>query len=242
MQEIDYVILFVICSGMYRSASTWSYNIIRTILSNKQTLFSEFNQLTESLYNEKINDYDNILLKCHNLDDFAQSLIKNDSAKLVHTYREPLAAISSGLQTFKFLKFDEIIDMVKIGLDIMEFGKKFESALNINYDEITSNSINIVKKISTHLGYDLKNQDIQNIDLQFKLNKIKTRNKHLSKSSKDVRDIKGLIYDKNTLFFKNHILDNIIEWGEFLSNEQKETAISRLQPFVDESGSLRTGY
>lgn len=223
---------------MFRSASTWSFNICKSILSNKQTLFSEFNLAKQTIYDEKISSYDNVLLKCHNIDDFGRSLIENNSVKVVHTYREPLAAIASGLQAFN-LKFDDIVGKVKIGLELMEFERKFDNALIINYDEIINNSINVIKKISTHLGYDLKNQDIQNIDSQFTKEKIQTITKHISKSSKDVIDVGFSIYDKNTLFHKNHILNNIIDWREFLTIEQKERAISNLQPFVDESGSLR---
>tara|TARA_B110000438_G_scaffold36324_1_gene36078 strand:+ start:2815 stop:3852 length:1038 start_codon:yes stop_codon:yes gene_type:complete len=231
-------ILFVLCTGMFRSASTWSFNICKTILSNKQTLCSEFNQSVQTVYSEKVNSYDNILLKCHNIDGFGMSLIKNNSVKVIHTYREPLAAISSGLQTFKDLEFENIIVQVKIGLELMEVIRKCDNVLTINYDEIINNPKNVIKKISTHLGYDLKNEDIQNINSQFKKDKIKKITKYISKNNKNVIDIGFSMYDKNTLFHKNHVLNNIIEWKEFLSNEQKQKAIASLQPFVDKTGSI----
>jgi len=222
---------------MFRSASTWSFNICKSILCNKQTLFSEYNESIKTIYDEKISNYDSVLLKCHNVDDFGRSLIENNSIKVIHTYREPLAAIASALQAFN-IKFDVILGMVRAGLELMVFGRKFDNVLIINYDEIINNPINVIKKISTHLGYDLKSQDIHDMDSQFKKEKIKTLTKHISKSSKDVIDAGFSIYDKNTLFHKNHIPNNTVEWREFLSNEQKEKAISYLQPFVDGSGSL----
>jgi len=100
---------------MFRSGSTWSFNIVKSIMKKSNPgapIFSEYNEDVKKVLNEKIEKYDNIVIKCHNLDKFGKSLISHHSVKIIYTYRNPLEAITSGMQVFN-QKLDDVIITIK---------------------------------------------------------------------------------------------------------------------------------
>src|SRR5262245_66379173 len=81
----------VLISGMFRSGSTWSFNIARELLQMRfgpkgvYTLASEDARASIAAREQRRA----VVMKGHVLDDFGRNLIRTAQAKVVHTVRNP---------------------------------------------------------------------------------------------------------------------------------------------------------
>ena len=96
--------MIIFCSGMPRSASTWSFNVCRLIL---QAVSREYradfvgeNEKVDQYLQEKnvLSQNLDFLLKTHIPGSFALELIESRQAKNICTYRDPRDSICSRLQ------------------------------------------------------------------------------------------------------------------------------------------------
>ena len=229
--------MIVLCTGMIRSGSTWSFNVCKNIMQRNGSLFSEYNESVESIFKERGNNFDNILIKCHGADEFGRLLIKHSCVKLVYTYRQPMEAIISGMQVFD-KSFEEQLGSIKKSLEFMLYQKKYGAHI-IHYDEIANNSLDTIRKISDYLGYVLELDEVLLINSKLSKENLKKFTDQISKNDKNVIDAGYTFYDKDTLLHRKHIRgEKSKNWKDILTQKQIEFAISSLKPYVDDSGLL----
>lgn len=229
--------MIILCTGMFRSGSTWSFNIVKSIIEinhENKSIFSEYNESLQSTIVEHSMEFDNLVIKCHKIDTFGKGMIKHGCTKVIYTYREPLEALTSLMQKFNFT-FALALDSIKESLELMQFQKKYSNVLILSYNEIISKSESSIKKITQHLDAELTDDAIRELAIEFNKDNVKKNSNKISKSDKNTIDVGFSIYDKTSLFHKNHIREN---QDFFLSDDQRMHAISILKPYVDDDGKL----
>lgn len=232
--------MIVLCTGMYRSGSTWSFNIAKSVIkiqNKNNSIFSEYNESLQTIFLEHAPKYDNLIIKCHKVDEFGKLLIKHNCAKVIYTYREPLEAITSSMQKFNFT-FSLALHNIKESLEFMQFQKRYANVLIISYSEITDRITSSIKKIAQHLDTKLIDDEIESLKIKFSKDNVKSHSDKISELNENTVNIGFSIYEKESLFHKNHIRENRVPWKDFLSEEQIALAVSILKPYVDDSGAL----
>src|SRR5579871_5554944 len=93
--------MLVLCTGMNRSGSTWSYNVVRQLLTRQGgTVGGGYvNEVGEALLRGG-QRFDHLVFKTHGPDDYGRVLIKQRLCRTIYTYREPLDAVLSAMEAF----------------------------------------------------------------------------------------------------------------------------------------------
>lgn len=233
--------MIILCTGMYRSGSTWSFNVVKSIVQENDpnaTMYSDFTKSIQKTIEKKIKQFDNIVLKCHDLDEFGKSLVRHNCVKVIYTYRNPMEAITSGMQIFN-KKFKDALTMVKNSFELLQFQKKYENVCLIPYNEITNDSFLTVKKLSKHIDINLDEEKLKKIDAIFQRKKMKELVNGISKEVNSIVDIDHTFYNKINLFHRNHIReDDALPWEEYLTQDQKEEIRKTLKSYLDENGNI----
>ena len=131
--------MLVLIAGMPRSGSTLSFNIAKEIL--KKTGSTEWitsNSTENSILSCRSK---NLLIKNHNIDNLAASLIKTDAMKAICTIRDLFEAMESWMEVFGF-QFDETIDAFKKWAETFQSIKSY--ALLIDFNDIENNLVLVI--------------------------------------------------------------------------------------------------
>jgi len=226
--------MLVLCTGMYRSGSTWSYNVSReTLLLRNEggTLYCDAVDDIQGVLINKAPEYHHVLLKCHSPDELGKSLIMHDCCKVIVTFREPLEAISSAMQVFGWT-FAEALNRIESSLELIKVC--LNHALCINHERIKSHPKDEIIRIATYLGYQIDNSAVERINDKFNWDKVKvfTDRLALDRSSfaeDELKDTGLSYYDQVTLFHRGHVRDRSApSWNVYLTEDQQELARIRL--------------
>lgn len=146
--------MIVLCSGVMRSASTWSFNVCRALVGViahhlKAPFGADYREL-ESLdhalftWNPKAMG----VIKAHRLTDYAHYRINAGDVINVCTVRDPRDCIASR-QQFKAESLDDSIRLVKSSfIDPM----RFENGLFLDYEDIITDPKGQIRAMSAYVG------------------------------------------------------------------------------------------
>ena len=154
----------VICSGVMRSGSTWSYNVSRALLglaANKfdLTLYASYLEgagLDDFLLTDDALFPGAAIFKSHLLGFHARQLIAAGIVKNIYTVRDPRDCVASR-KTFKDESLEDSIRLVKQSFDtVMSLNS---SSLMIKYDHIIKEPEQVIKDIAAYLLMDFTKLD-----------------------------------------------------------------------------------
>lgn len=228
--------MIIFCSGMPRSASTWSYNVCRLILdattkNYNANFFGEQEELDHCLQ-ELLSieqDTQDILVKAHFLGSVALDLVQSSQAKNIYTYRDPRDAISSSLQ-FIDKPFEKVLEQIAVSLNLYNRYEAFDNSLLIAYDDILQSPKSEINKIATYLNIQPTSELVNQIDQQTNL--IASRKIIQSLPEDKTRT------DSKTLLHSGHIQRaSSGYWKDTLTPAQKLVANS-----LFESWLIKLGY
>ena len=192
--------MLVLIAGMPRSGSTLSFNIAKEIL--KKTGSTEWitsNSTENSILSCRSK---NLLIKNHNIDNLAASLIKTDAMKAICTIRDLFEAMESWMEVFGF-QFDETIEAFKKWAETFQSIKSY--ALLIDFNDIENNLVLVIEKISAYLDISLSALEVSDILKKYNKNLIGTFVNKLQLDSASVKDIGFSYYDEETFFHRNNV-------------------------------------
>jgi len=221
--------MLVLISGMMRSGSTFTFNVAKHLLTRQgESLFWEPIEHIEELLKSQGSVYDHILFKQHHGDEFSRLLIKQQCARTICSFRDPLEALASWMQVFGH-PFDESLQHFKRSIEFIAFQR--DHALMISYDEIENKPTKVIKKIARHLNLPVGFGEPKSIALNLKKEKVKTRYDGLQKEEADIQDMGFTFYDKNTFFHRRHVRgDDAIAAADFFSEEEQALIRKELAP------------
>lgn len=161
----------IICSGMMRSGSTWSFNVCRLLYS---TIAEKLNQPAESGYMDgeavdvfleqaNLEERKFVVIKAHTPGAKTLERIDNGTVKNVYTFRDPRDAVASR-RTFQDEPFEESVEWIKRNITFMNRFAQAQQTLFIRYEDMMRDSLSQIKALGQYLGVDLNERLIRDLD------------------------------------------------------------------------------
>ena len=137
--------MIVAIAGMYRSGSTFSFNIAREILGNTGDVIAVSDN---SLPPGFAGNAGHLVMKTHAPDSQLTALIAGQAISCICTYRKPEDAVASWVRTFG--------GTPEAGVAIVESWLAWhvqvsDRVLNISYEQIESDPLGVIGRIQRYL-------------------------------------------------------------------------------------------
>jgi hypothetical protein len=227
--------MIVIVGGMFRSGSTFSFNIARELLASRGGVaVAAVNSLEEAVAGHS--GYENLVIKTHAPDLQVTGLIARKELPCICTYRNPEDAIASWMKIFGF-NLDESVTAIKGWLKWHQ--QILPYVLNISYETIDRRPLRAILEIQTYLvGWP---RFLEAVRLWRKYSKTRLKEKYdRLKEGDNTKDIGFSYYDDETFFHRRHISSVASNSADAeLSSEQLAFIRTQLKEFVDPDGNYR---
>lgn len=221
--------MLVLCTGMPRSASTWSFNICRRLVSELNpgdSVYSSYHEnLAETL--ASLGDrYRHLVLKCHNLDETGRKLCASGEALAVYTYRDPFDAVYSSMVMFQ-QSFEVALESIRSALRLLEFHRRTGKGLIIDYDWICQSPIEAIRAVAAFLGLNASDELVRRLATGTSLEAVAAMAAQVSEGRGAVRTPRS-IYDPETLVHRDHIRNGSSGRGRALLSEEQQRRVLRV--------------
>jgi Sulfotransferase domain len=206
--------MLVICNGMPRSASTWSFNVVLALLRCSQPSCEVYGGYDEDIarFLETLpSAAEHAVVKCHGLDARGRTLAQADSTKILYTWRDPADAVVSCMRMFNY-DFEHALAAVDSSLTLYDFHSQSGAALILDYQLIVSDTIEAVRRIAAFLGLDDSSDTVRAVTEQTSLERVREKVESLADNARMVHRA-GLVYDPETLLHRGHIRDGGVGYG-----------------------------
>ena len=192
--------MIVVIGGMVRSGSTFSFNIVREILSRKGVVnFASANSLDQLIFDAT--DHAHFVLKTHAPDAPTLTGILEGVLPCICTIRAPEDAIASWMETFG-LPVENGIAMVKQWLSW--YSCVSDRVLTLNYQTIETQPRSAIKEIAEFLEINCDNDFVDSLNEQYNKAMLKRHYDSLARDESTI-DLGFSYYDKSTFFHRRHI-------------------------------------
>lgn len=223
--------MLVICNGMPRSASTWSFNVTVELL-RRDAPGAEIH----SGYDEDLARFlammpagaRHAVVKCHQLDDRARALTADGRARLIYTWRDPADAVVSCMRMFSY-DFKTALGAVAPSLELHQLHLREGQALVLRYHELVGEPAATAERIARHIGLNPDPRIISAVVDDWSLERTRERADALPVDGL-VPVAPGIEHDPKTLLHRDHIRNGSSGYGaRELSAEQLEqiSAVAR---------------
>ena len=233
---------------MFRSGSTWSYNIVRELLTIKygrefvRTVVTD--DLAGSLHDPEYDDF-LVIAKGHLPNAATINLIESGCVQVIHTLRDPLDAIRSGMRAFSY-PFDSALNLVAHALQIASFLDRTGRGAVVFYGDIECEPDVVVKGLADYLGVPVSCTDINDLVCKFNRETLRLFTDALAEDRESLSDDRNLVdiglsfYDSETLLHRSHI--SAVDYSEhfLLTDEQKHQVLKKCADYVDGDGWIRS--
>jgi hypothetical protein len=233
--------MIVLCNGMPRSASTWSFNVCRRLfqlLRPQDSLCARYHENIAEVIDPLVGSYDHLVLKCHSLDERGRELCLSGRSVAIYTHRDPYDAISSIMTMFGH-PFESALESIRHSLDLREFHRATGHSHIVAYDSIRNAPLDAVVGIAEHLGLDPSADQFDRIVHETSVDAMKAIADQVDPERGAIRTPKSM-YDPETHVHRNHIRDGGTGYGRVrLSPEQARRVEEVLVPYLMQVPALR---
>lgn len=217
--------MLILCNGMPRSASTWSYNVVTGLLRRwnpAQTVQGGYDEDVARFLRGIDPNTMHAVLKCHSLDAVGYTLVRIGAAKVVYTWRDIADATVSYMRMFGN-DFEHALDVMGTSLQLYRFHLESGNAVILGYNDIMSCPEKAIELIARYLGIEGRPDLIAAANEETSLERVREKVGQLDSDEVRRRLIRheNTIYDPETLLNVNHIRDGGSGYGRaLLSPEQ----------------------
>jgi hypothetical protein len=221
----------ILCNGMIRSASTWSYNVVLKLMraAAGESVYGNYNEDIAQFLESSPPTASYLVLKCHMLDAVGRGLLERGEARVVYTCRDLADAAVSFMRMFQF-DFEHTLSALGGALELYKFHRAGGHALILGYREITSHPLESVAKIAAHLGVKAPMEVLERINDETSLERAKDRVEQL-KAGIDADQLvrfDRFVHDRKTLLNLDHIRDGRSGYGRASLTEEQSLRIDEL--------------
>jgi len=161
----------VLCTGMLRSGSTWSFNVCRLmakVIAGREGRPMAATYLTREpcekfLATQLGRCPGPTVLKVHEPGPLALNALRTGAARGVSTYRDPRDCVAS-MMTFTGRSFDQAARSISAALDLLEASAAAGNTLFIRYEDMLRDRAAHVAQIAAFLGLSLDAKILSRID------------------------------------------------------------------------------
>jgi hypothetical protein len=241
--------MLLICNGMPRSASTWSYNVAITLLRKNTPAmackpFAECPADAECPAEGVYGGYDenwyrflrgvptscvHAVLKCHSLDAAGLALAQLHGAKVIYTWRD-LADATASYMTVYDVDFEQTISLMSSSLDLF-LHHRSNGALILSYEAITQRPAESVAAIASYLNVAARQERVAEIA---KANSFGRMRKKL-KAAADGACLASMASNSELVLDRLHIRDGSTGYG---AGQLNPSQLRRLEELLREKGAL----
>ena len=228
--------MLVLCNGMPRSASTWSYNVAMTLL--RRTAEEVCGDYDENLHRFLCGlpaSCVHAVLKCHSLDAAGLGLAQLQAAKVVYTWRD-LADATASFMTMFDVDFEHTIALMSNSLDLYRRHLR-NGALILSYEAITEQPTESVAAVASYLNVAVRQEQVAEIAEANSFGRMRERVKEISMVDYGERLVRHdrTSYDPDTLLHIDHIRDGSTGYG---ASRLTQAQLRRLEKLLREKGEL----
>ena len=219
----------VICGGMYRSGSTWSFNVCRELVQlhgrrSGQPVASCFFNLLELDYflNARAASLPGpVVIKAHLLGEVTWQAIDAGRARAVVTIRDPRDCVASDMK-FMSLDFEKSTERMVESLKNFPPSHHSPHAFFVAYEQMMADRLGMIGRIAAHLGIEVNEQEILETDGRTNMDASKKICRSLHEGpAKEIDPDTGHPIDSATQLHATHIDSGKVgRWKEELSVEQ----------------------
>jgi hypothetical protein len=235
----------IFCSGMPRSGSTWSYNVSKMLLAKDGTgagIDADFAtspaQVAEKL--KSWNGVNPLVLKFQKAPEQVFTMLANDEAFNVFTYRHPLQAIASWREIFR-LETSQAIEVMCEALSDMDRYRSLPNSLFIPMHEIVESTPQAVEKLAFHLRIDVDPNTLLDLSQKTSLESMREISMALAtRSPTTLVDVGHSRYDPETHLHVRHVTQALMrDYRSVLSQAEQEMCSSALAKWHSTFASWR---
>ena len=228
--------MLVLCNGMPRSASTWSYNVAMALL--RCTAVEVCGDYDENLHRFLCGlpaSCVHAVLKCHSLDAAGLGLAQLQAAKVVYTWRDLADAIASFMTMFD-ADFEHTIALMSNSLDLYRRHRR-NGALILSYAAITQQPTESVAAVASYLNVAVRQEQVAEIAEANSFGRTRQRVKEISVHDYGEPLVRHdrTSYDPDTLLHIDHIRDGSTGYG---ASRLTQAQLRRLEKLLREQGEL----
>jgi hypothetical protein len=226
----------VLCNGMIRSASTWSWNVALqlTRAAAGSLAYGDYSEDTRAFLEAAPAATRYRVLKCHMLDALARELIAAGQAKVIYICRDLADAAASFMRMFLF-DFDHTFLALQGALELYRLHRESGTALILGYRLITTRPLDAIAEIGRYLGIDAPPEIVRGIADITSIESARARVDQL-KSGVDAEKLvrfDRFVHDRETLLNLDHIRDGSSGYGRALLTAEQLARVDALADQYD---------
>jgi hypothetical protein len=199
--------MIVFCNGMPRSASTWSYNVIKELLRRcfpGEAIQGGRTEAPVQFLRSLAPEARHAVMKCHSLTPLGRTLARTGAAKVVYTTRDLSDAVASALAKFE-IPYEQIIEVYKLSLQLHAFHRKTGNAVIVHYEDVLHRPSHAIRQIADYLTKGrATNVMIDEIASQTSFERMRQKVEEINAMDESCLDDS---FDLETLLHRNHMGD-----------------------------------
>ncbi len=237
--------MLVVCNGMPRSASTWSYNVALALLRRTATeVYGGYDENLHRFLSGLPASCVHAVLKCHSLDGAGLGLAQLQAAKVIYTWRD-LADATASFMTMFDVDFEHTIALMSSSLDLYARHRR-NGALILSYEAMTQQPTAAVAAVASYLNVAVRQEQIAEIAEANSLGRMREKAKEIGESDygehlvrhdrssySDAARDRSYVYDAETLLHPDHIRDGSTGYG---ASRLTRAQLRRLEELLREAG------
>lgn len=225
------LLMFVLCDGMLRSGSTWSFNVTVELLRSCDPATKTFGLYSEDpavLRAATKPRKSHLVIKSHNPDPATRELCRSGALKAIYTWRHPYDAVASAVRMFN-QSAEYWMSALRNTLRLWTFHRSTQSACIISYEEIVRAPEETLQAIASHLQLPVERRQLSDIAAMTSLERVKRFSRDIDtlEQGRVVRK-DGHTFDRETLLHHNHVRDGRCGYGLDVLSDDQRSAIDRL--------------
>jgi hypothetical protein len=224
--------MLVLCNGMPRSGSTWSFNVVTGLLRRfhpSQTVHAGYDEDVGRFLRGIDRKAAHAVLKCHSLDPIGYALVRIGAAKVVYTWRDIADAAVSYMRMFGN-DFEHALGVIDTSLELRRFHLESGNAVILAYDDIMACPQKAIAQVARYLGLEGRPDLIAQVNEENSLARVREKVAQLNSEETRRRLIRheNTLYDPETLLNVNHIRDGNSGYGRGLLSQEQSARIDEL--------------
>jgi hypothetical protein len=236
-----------ICNGMYRSGSTWSFNVCRALYqvlggdqNRSQSGYMNREPLEQLILTKLPAITFPLVVKSHDVGSAAITALRGGHARAVCTFRDPRDAVASDMK-FMNHPFETAVKRISASLESLHLLQSIPHVLLVSYERMMTDPHLQIRRIADHLGVKADESTVRQIDAKTNLeNSQRVCETLKTRHSRDVYQspLSNHRIDPSTHLHDNHINGGTIgRWKDELSIDRAIHLTELLAPWL-----LKLGY
>ncbi len=228
--------MLILCTGMIRSGSTWSYNACKNLLAH---VFGDAQ--VHGGYSETLTDWrrfesdptKHAVVKCHVLDEASRTWIEQQRTppRFVYTLRDPREIFASASAAFN-MPYEVCRDAIARSLDFLEWQRQLGGVAVVPYRAIVDAPLATVTSLAKHLRLTVSDETCEAIAHACSMDRMKAEvtDRFDQHAEADVYRDEKYTYHRPTLLHATHFRKaDAPDWPQLLTSTQQNELMSLLK-------------